>query len=394
VLLSILAQTAGQAKLVILAEPRLKVITIRKERNMLSESTRPKNPQKFRYSFWILVALLLSKIKVVLAVLGKIKGLGTAASAIVSILAYWWTANLGLAGAAGLVALIFVHEMGHVLVLRYYGIPASAPVFIPFAGALIAMRGRPRNVKDEAVMALGGPVLGSIGALVCLLVFLYCGSPLWLWLAAVGFMLNLFNLVPLSPLDGGRIAGAIWRGFWFIGFAAMALLAIVEESWFLGMLALFGIGEINRRYMTVPTWTWCILGALALGLQVYLHGLESLLYLVAALALVLTLLFWVVTIGTPIVRYIGNRMREAERALAARDADDEKSTNHIESSTEQTSEAEEKSDVREATASEKEEYFQIPLWQRIAIGIVYLGLAGLLTWAVLWILSTGILKHA
>ena len=114
-------------------------------------------------------------------------------------------ASTGAPFAIGFVLLIFVHELGHALVLRRQGIPAGAPVFIPFLGAVIAMKGMPRNAWVEALVGIGGPALGTAGAVVCLAMGWLTGAPIWLALASTGFLLNLFNLLPISPLDGGRI---------------------------------------------------------------------------------------------------------------------------------------------------------------------------------------------
>jgi Zn-dependent protease len=144
--------------------------------------------------------------------------------------------------ATGLVALLFVHEMGHVLVIRAKGLPASLPVFIPLLGAAVFMRRMPLNVKDEAEIAIAGPLAGSAGAALCYVLYGQTGHPLWLALAYVGFFLNLFNLVPVSPLDGGRIAGAISRWIWPLGIVALVWLFFVTNSiiiLFVGWLGFF-----------------------------------------------------------------------------------------------------------------------------------------------------------
>ena len=105
--------------------------------------------------------------------------------------------------------LIFVHELGHVLELRRQGVPASAPLFIPFLGAVVGMRELPDDAWKEAQVALAGPILGSVGAAVFWVAAEATGSELLLALAFVGFFLNLFNLIPIVPLDGGRAAAAL-----------------------------------------------------------------------------------------------------------------------------------------------------------------------------------------
>ena len=140
----------------------------------------------------------------------KFKVVTTGASMLVSIAAYAWI--WGLPFAIGFVILIFVHELGHVIELRRQGVPASAPLFIPFLGAVIGMRELPDDAWKEAKVALAGPILGSVGAAACWIAGEATGSELLVALAFVGFFLNLFNLIPIVPLDGGRAAGGVAPG--------------------------------------------------------------------------------------------------------------------------------------------------------------------------------------
>jgi Zn-dependent protease len=115
----------------------------------------------------------------------------------------------GFPYAAGMVGLILVHEVGHALVMHQRGIPFSPMVFVPFMGAAIAMRQQPRDAWEDALVAFGGPVLGSIGAGVVGVAGHALDSQLLIALADFGLMINLFNLLPLGSMDGGRIAGAL-----------------------------------------------------------------------------------------------------------------------------------------------------------------------------------------
>src|SRR5262249_29351025 len=108
----------------------------------------------------------------------------------------WW---FGI----GLIALLFLHEMGHVLEARRQGLPVSVPVFIPFMGALITMKQMPHNAWREARLAIAGPLLGSAGALALYLAGVAYDSRPLKALAFLGFLINLFNLLPVIPLDGG-----------------------------------------------------------------------------------------------------------------------------------------------------------------------------------------------
>jgi len=127
--------------------------------------------------------------------------------------------------AAGMVSLIFVHECGHVIVMKYYGVPFSPMVFIPFLGAAVAMEEPAKNAFEEAIIAAGGPVLGSAGALATALLAEASGSQLLFALADFGFMINLFNLLPVGSMDGGRIADAISPKFSALGLLAGAYIA-------------------------------------------------------------------------------------------------------------------------------------------------------------------------
>jgi Zn-dependent protease len=143
-----------------------------------------------------------AKAKVLLLILPKLKILTTSGTMLVSIGAYaliW-----GWKFAVGFVLLLLVHEMGHVIQLRREGIDAGAPMFIPFLGAVVAMKEMPKDAAAEARVGLAGPVLGSLASLVPLAIHAAGGSDLFLALAYVGFLLNLFNLLPVLPLDGGR----------------------------------------------------------------------------------------------------------------------------------------------------------------------------------------------
>lgn len=189
--------------------------------------------------------VVLSKLKL-LTVFGKVGVTGV--SMLVSVWAYAALWNLGWAAAIGFVALLFVHEMGHWAVIRLKGVPASAPLFIPFLGAVIGLKGLPRSIKDEAEIALAGPLAGTAGAFVCLGLDALYGGRLWPLLAVLGLYLNLFNLLPVSPLDGGRIVGAISRWLWLVGLAGLLGLFLLHPNPFLLLIALIGGAETLARF--------------------------------------------------------------------------------------------------------------------------------------------------
>src|SRR5579883_1877600 len=183
-----------------------------------------------------IIALLL-KFKTLLVLLFDFKWLALFAkfgfaslTAIVSIAAY--SLIFGWQLAVGLVALLFIHEMGHALVMKLKGIPIGGLIFIPLLGAAVIMRQMPKNAKDEAEVGIAGPIAGALAASLCL--FLAQANPYSIWtpLAYFGFFINLFNLIPIVPFDGGRVLAAIDRRVWLLGF--FALVAIQIWQWITG----------------------------------------------------------------------------------------------------------------------------------------------------------------
>ncbi|MBL9038822.1 MAG: site-2 protease family protein [Archangium sp.] len=178
------------------------------------------------------VLMALSKGKFLLAGLTK---LPTLLSMFVAFGAYW--ALWGWRFALGFVVSIYVHEMGHVAALRRYGISATAPMFIPGLGAFVRLNQRPANAREDATVGLAGPVWGTGAALVCLAVAKGLDAPLWLALAHVGAWINLFNLLPLFTLDGGRAFVALSRGFRFIVAGVLAVGWLVTGEGMLMLIA-------------------------------------------------------------------------------------------------------------------------------------------------------------
>lgn len=194
--------------------------------------------------FFGLLALKFAKVAFI-AVKG-IKFFGTAASMLVSIGAY--TIIFGLPFAAGFVVLLLVHEMGHAIQLRREGIAAGAPVFIPFLGAAIAMKELPRDAAMEARVGIAGPILGTAGALVTHGAAIAFDSELLMALAFTAYFLNLFNLVPVSPLDGGRIAAALSPRLWLVGMLLLAGLFFLSPNPVLLIIVILGALDSWRRY--------------------------------------------------------------------------------------------------------------------------------------------------
>jgi Zn-dependent protease len=150
--------------------------------------------------------------------------------------------------ALGFVLLLFVHEMGHVIQLRREGIAASAPMFIPFMGAVVMAKSLGDDATAEARVGLAGPVLGTLGALALVPVAAATGDDFWYALAFTGLFLNLFNLLPVVPLDGGRAMAALSPWMWFVGLFGMALVAFVYPNPIIFLILLFAIVETHRRW--------------------------------------------------------------------------------------------------------------------------------------------------
>ncbi len=212
-----------------------------------SEPDRPQSWFKRRIvPIGAAIIALLSKLKALLLLLPKVKLLASAGSMLVSVAAY--TTIWGVWFAVGFVVLLFVHEIGHVIALRREGIRASLPMFIPFLGAVISARSLGENATAEARVGLAGPILGSAGAGLCVVIWQITGDDYWRALAFTGLFLNLFNLLPVVPLDGGRAMAAMAPWMWGVGFAAMVVLALVFPNPVIFIIVLFAGFETYRRW--------------------------------------------------------------------------------------------------------------------------------------------------
>jgi Zn-dependent protease len=241
---------------------------------------RPQSPLRRFGAALIAGLLILAKWgKGALLLLGKVKFLGTAGSMLVSIAAYAliWGWKFG----AVFVALLLIHEMGHVIQLRREGINASAPMFIPFLGAFVAMKQLPKDAAAEARVGLAGPILGSIGCLIPLAFWIATDEPFWQACTFIGLFLNLFNLLPILPLDGGRAVQALSSWVWAISFVLFLGVMVLYPSPVMILIVIFGGMETWRRwkqrkspetqeYNRIPTRTRVIIALVYLGLVVAL----------------------------------------------------------------------------------------------------------------------------
>lgn len=170
-------------------------------------------------------AFLLKFLKPLLIGLKALKAGAILKTGLTMVLSMWaYALAWGWAYGVAFVLLIFVHEMGHVYALREFRIRSSVPIFIPFVGAYVAMKEMPQNARIEAWVGISGPLVGTGGAMLCWSTALYTGSSFWMAVAYTGFFLNLFNLIPISPLDGGRVAAAISPKLWIIGFIGILIM--------------------------------------------------------------------------------------------------------------------------------------------------------------------------
>jgi Zn-dependent protease len=151
--------------------------------------------------------------------------------------------------AAALVAMILVHEMGHVIEIRRQGLTATAPIFIPFLGAAIFQRSHPQDALRQAQIGIAGPIAGTIGATVAWVLYGYTGWSVMALAATLGFFINLFNMLPVGMLDGGWILAPVSKWFQVVG-----LVLMVAFTFFFGLspilfiIVLFSLPTIFARF--------------------------------------------------------------------------------------------------------------------------------------------------
>ncbi|UFJ41187.1 site-2 protease family protein [Brevibacillus humidisoli] len=184
-------------------------------------------------------AFLLSNLKWLWSLLKFSKFGGTLISMAVSLSFY--AAIYGWKFAAALIYLIFIHEMGHLVAAKMKGIRTSPAIFIPFVGAVISMKEQPRDARTEAFLAYGGPFAGLISFLPAVPLYLWTNEPFWGLVIFLGAMINLFNLLPVSPLDGGRIVSVLSSKVWLIGLILMGGFLYFSPSPLLFLIFLLGL---------------------------------------------------------------------------------------------------------------------------------------------------------
>lgn len=184
--------------------------------------------------------LLLGKLKFLLVgfkllTLGKL--LLTFGSMLISMWAY--ALLFGWSFGVGIVVLIFIHECGHALAARMRGVPSTLMLFIPFMGAFVATKGMRRNITEDAFIGIMGPVVGSLASFACALIYFPTGNPFWLALAEWGFFINLFNLAPTAPLDGGWITPLFSPKLLAFGVVILVVIGFRNPLiWVLGIMSI------------------------------------------------------------------------------------------------------------------------------------------------------------
>jgi len=228
----------------------------------------------------VVIAKFFAKLKFIVLPILKF-GLPVLKTGGTMMLSIWFYAmNWGWWFAVGFVLLIFVHECGHLIVARRFGLKVGAPVFIPFMGAFIALKEAPRDAWVESCVGIGGPLLGSLGAAVCEGLFRLTGEPIFRALAYTGFFLNLFNLAPIGFLDGGRVATALSPWLWVVGLVVLIALIVTQPNFLLIMILILSLPRVwslfraktaeEKRYFEVTAEQRGTMAVLYFGLLVLL----------------------------------------------------------------------------------------------------------------------------
>ena len=230
------------------------------------------------------------------SVLVGIAGIGYAA---IKLLKFAWLAKIASSGgtmllsvflysfsfgwgyAAGFIGLLFCHEMGHYIAARQRGLTVGLPTFVPFVGAWIEIKDGFCDAETEAYVGMAGPAIGTLSALACLALGSLLDSDLLRAVAYAGFILNLFNLIPVSPLDGGRITSIVSPHVWLIGIPALVALFFYRPSPLLILISVLAFqhvwslfesrnSEEHQRYHDVAWSTRLGFGAAYLALAGFL----------------------------------------------------------------------------------------------------------------------------
>jgi Zn-dependent protease len=212
-----------------------------------SPAPAPRNNRGFLGGLGALLLAALAYGKYAVLLIFKVPALATLGSALVSVAAYslwggWWF-------AVGLVAMIFVHEMGHVVEIRRQGMQATAPIFIPFLGAAIFQRSHAQSPMRQAQIGIAGPIAGTIGATAALVLYNSTHWTVLLGWAYIGFLINLFNLIPFGMLDGGWILAPVSKWIQVAGLAVLGYLFFAGlVSPLIIIIVILGVPVVIQRF--------------------------------------------------------------------------------------------------------------------------------------------------
>lgn len=180
--------------------------------------------------------------------------------------------------ALGFVVLILIHEFGHLIAAKVFRLKVGWPVFIPFMGALIALKEAPRHAWVEFWIAAGGPIAGGLAAVGCHALYWVTQNPFFAALAYTGYFLNLFNLMPTGFLDGGRMVTALSPWLWLGGIVIAGAFAVYRPSFIIFLIIIFSIprlltlfrkkSEAEKRFFEVTGTQRLIAAAVYFGLIV------------------------------------------------------------------------------------------------------------------------------
>ncbi|GGE55142.1 site-2 protease family protein [Priestia taiwanensis] len=202
------------------------------------ETVEKKTEKKLKWgTVGVIGVLVLTKLKWVLSILKFLK-IPTTISMILSLFAYGLV--YGWMFAVAIIYLLFVHEMGHLWATKRIGLKTSSAIFIPFVGAFIGLKEMPKNAKDEAFVGYMGPLFGLFSILPAIILYLITDEPFFGLVIALGALINLFNLMPVSPLDGGRIISVVSTKLWIIGLMMLGVYTYMTGSGFLVFILIIG----------------------------------------------------------------------------------------------------------------------------------------------------------
>jgi Zn-dependent protease len=205
-------------------------------------------------SFFLFIAKVAAP---VLGLLAKFKFLALGAKLLLGsgsmLLSMWvWGLIYGWPFGVGIVLMIFIHECGHATAARMRGIPTGIMVFVPLMGAFVTTGRYGKSIVEDAFIGIMGPVFGTLAGLGCLVLYAVTPghSPFWLALAQVNFFMNLFNLAPTPPLDGGWITPLFSPKLLAVG--AVLLLFLARYNPLIIVLALMSLPRIISGWKARP----------------------------------------------------------------------------------------------------------------------------------------------